>query len=414
LVSKRRPASSTPPESPPEPTPSEMMQAEVAKIKRFLGLDINRLAIGSDIEGEVNVNAWGKIWPTDYTTPGVNVIEFVNVSTSLGPSQAGSGSPAQVVGLTVTPQAGSDTQLNLTWTATTVPAEFNHYNVYRGPNGFTVGSAFEISEPTTNSYQNTGLTAGTTYYYRVSLTNDALLEGSPSSQVSGTTTGTAPIVPSLELHFDSNFTDTSPNGHVLNSSSNDINGFLSPGQFGSGAKKFAYPATPPPGDIIFYSDATTLRMDPTVGFSISVWVYPVSLFSGSRKTVVEKRDDANNIWTIQVEPTSLLVHFQVKEAGTDYKRVTATGLTVNAWNHIAATFNSASNTVAVYNAAVAGNSSSAATQWDSGTQTFFSLGSSSNDITTTRFLGYIDELRYYKGTVLTPTQITNLKNTNST
>jgi len=405
------PRSSKAPEPPPEPDINELIQNYVARIKRLLGLDVNRLALGSEVEGIVGSGPFGA---ADFTITGVNVIEFVNVSTSLGPSQAGSGFPAQVVGLTVTPHAGSDTQLDLAWTATTVPAEFNHYNVYRGPTGFTVGPAFEISEPTTNSYQNTGLTAGTTYYYRVSLTNDALLEGTPSSQVSGTTTGTAPIVPSLELHFDGNFTDTSPNGHVLNTGSNDVNGFLSPGQFGSSAKKINYPATPPPGDVLYYSDVTTLRMDPTVGFSISVWIYPVSFFSGSRKTVVEKRDDASNMWNLQIEPSNLLVHFQVKEAGTDYKRVTATGLTVNTWNHIAATFNSASNTIAVYNAAVAGNSSSAATQYDTGTQTFFSLGSSSNDITTTRFLGYIDELRYYKGTVLTPTQITNLKNTNST
>ena len=75
--------------------------------------------------------------------------------------------PAQVTGLTVTP-AGS-TQPNLSWTANTEP-DLNHYNVYRSTTyGFTVNTATDtpIAQPTTNSYSDTGLTASTTYYYRV-------------------------------------------------------------------------------------------------------------------------------------------------------------------------------------------------------------------------------------------------------
>ena len=55
------------------------MQGQVAWIKRLLGLDINRLGIGSDIEGIIT----GGQWPVDYTINGVNVIEFVNVSTTI-------------------------------------------------------------------------------------------------------------------------------------------------------------------------------------------------------------------------------------------------------------------------------------------------------------------------------------------
>jgi hypothetical protein len=67
--------------SPPEPpTPSEIIQAEVVRIKKLLGLDINRLAIGSDIEGIITGGPFGAI---DFTTTGVNTISFVNVSTSI-------------------------------------------------------------------------------------------------------------------------------------------------------------------------------------------------------------------------------------------------------------------------------------------------------------------------------------------
>ena len=401
------PRSSKAPELPPEPDINELIQNDVARIKRLLGLDVNRLALGSEVEGIVT-NVFGS---TDYTITGVNVIELVNVSTSLGPSQGGSGLPAQVVGLTVTPHAGSDTQLDLVWTAITAP-DFNYYNVYRGlTTGFVVDSSSEIAQPVTNSYNNTGLSPGTTYYYRVSVTNDAELEGTPSSEVNRTTTGTASITPSLELHFDSSIADSSPNNHVPADITQN-NGYLTPGQFGTAAAKINYPTT---GDRFFYNDVSTLRMDPTVGFSISVWVYPVSFFSGARKTIARKIDDANNWWYLSVESTSLLMHFQVREAGTDYKRVTAAGLTVNAWNHIVGTFNSATNTIAIYKDAVAGTSSTAVTQFDTGNN-YFAIGSDFDaiNIAGTRFLGYLDELRYYKGTVLTSTQVTNLKNTNST
>ncbi len=475
---------------------TEDVRSLTSEIKRTQVLDVNKLALEPRLE-------------IGYSPVGVGTTSYVNVSTSLGPSQGGSPPPPQVTGLT--PTVISDTQINLGWTAYG-GSDFNFYTVYRGTSsGFSADSSSDIAFPTTNSYNNTGLTASTAYYYRVATTNDASIEGPLSAEVSATTTGppdvtppgqvtglsttvisdtqinlvwtasgagdlnhydvhrstttgftpavgnrisqpttnsynntgltastiyyykvaavdnasnigtystqatgttqAAGINPSLELHFDSNLTDTSPNGHVVDPGSTNGDGYLTPGQFGSAAKKINYPSS---SDLIYYADTATLRMDPTVGFSISVWVYPVSNFTGSRKLIAEKRDNSSNMWTLQVEPSTLLVHFHVKEAGTDYKRVTAAGMTVNAWNHIAATFNSASNTIAVYKTAVAGNSSSAATQYNPGSGTEFTIGAQIGDLANTKFLGYIDEFRYYKGTVLNSTQVTNLMNTNDT
>ncbi len=69
--------------APPDPvtiTNSEIMQAEVVRVKKLLGLDVNRLAIGSDIEGIITGGMFGAI---DFTTTGVSIISFVNVSTSI-------------------------------------------------------------------------------------------------------------------------------------------------------------------------------------------------------------------------------------------------------------------------------------------------------------------------------------------
>ena len=97
------PRSSKAPDPPPEPDINEAIQNDVARIKRLLGLDVNRLALGSEVEGIVTDALLGSL---DYTVTGTNVIEFVNVSSSIGPSQGGSGFRAEVTGLTVTPHAG--------------------------------------------------------------------------------------------------------------------------------------------------------------------------------------------------------------------------------------------------------------------------------------------------------------------
>ena len=69
--------------APPDPitfTNSDLMQEEVVRIKKLLGLDVNRLAIGSDIEGIITGGMFGSV---DYTITGVSTISFVNVSTSI-------------------------------------------------------------------------------------------------------------------------------------------------------------------------------------------------------------------------------------------------------------------------------------------------------------------------------------------
>jgi methionine-rich copper-binding protein CopC len=105
--------------------------------------------------------------------------------------------PAQVTGLTAT--AISSTQINLSWTAVTAATS---YNVYRSTTaGFTVNTATDtpIARPTTNSYSNTGLTASTTYYYRVAAVNSSGT-GTPSAIASATTpagTGTDTTPPKV-------------------------------------------------------------------------------------------------------------------------------------------------------------------------------------------------------------------------
>ena len=81
--------------------------------------------------------------------------------------------------------AVSSTQINLTWTASTSSCTPT-YIVYRSTtSGFTPSSGNQIATPGTNSYSDTGLTAGTTYYYAVKATNSG---GTSAASTQGSAT----------------------------------------------------------------------------------------------------------------------------------------------------------------------------------------------------------------------------------
>ena len=92
--------------------------------------------------------------------------------------------PSVPAGLTAT--AVSSTQINLSWTASTDNVGVTGYDVFR--NGTQVGTT------TTTSYQDTGLTAGTTYSYTVAAYDAAGNVSAQSTAASATTTTTVAFV----------------------------------------------------------------------------------------------------------------------------------------------------------------------------------------------------------------------------
>jgi len=100
--------------------------------------------------------------------------------------------PALVTGVKVS--ALSSSQLDVSWTANT-ELDLDHYNVYRSTSG---GPYNLIASTTTNLYSDTGLTASTTYYYKVTAVDKAGNEGIPSSEASGTTSE-APALPTMHV-----------------------------------------------------------------------------------------------------------------------------------------------------------------------------------------------------------------------
>ena len=122
-------------------------------------------------------------------------------SFSFTAGSSGTTPPAQVTGLTAT--TASSTQLNLAWTANASTDNVTNYRVYRSTTaGFTVNTATDtpIATPATNSYSNTGLTASTTYYYRVAAVNTSGI-GTPSNIASATTAAGTAIQLHLQFHL---------------------------------------------------------------------------------------------------------------------------------------------------------------------------------------------------------------------
>jgi hypothetical protein len=190
--------------------------------------------------------------------------------------------PSQVLGLTVT--AAGVSQLNLTWTANPAADGVDRYNVYRGTTaGFpvTLGTTPPLATPNTNSYSNTGLSASTTYYYKVAAVDTAGNIGALSGEASGTTSGPDTTIPNLAITSPTTGS-TLPPGSVL------VQGTASDNTGGSGVRDVRVRV-----DTGAYVTAT-----PQAPGNWSTWSITVSITAtGSHTITANCRDNAGNFRT---------------------------------------------------------------------------------------------------------------------
>jgi len=237
----------------------------------------------------------------------------------------------------------------------------------------------------------------------------------------------APITPpppatsTLWLKLDNNLTDSSGLGSTVTNSGTT---FGTPGQFGSHFMIInpTDPGSTAASHYISLASNTNLTTDMSTGFSISLWIYPFVVGvrpgnTGDIAVIMQKADDATgipqNTYSIELRGSGELM-FIVRKAGTEY-RVSKTGFVANSWQHVCCTFDAATNTAIAYRNGAAGTSSSSAI-WGPyiGNTTTIYVGRMNNSSNTfTYYQGRIDEIQYFKGTVLTQTQVNNLFNTNA-
>ena len=120
-----------------------------------------------------------------HNTANLCMATFDNVTAS---GWVPSSAPPAPTGLVAT--AASSSQINLTWNAST---NATSYNVKRSTTSSGPYTTIATGVTSTN-YNNTGLTAATTYYYVVSAVNSGG-ESANSAQASATTQASAPAVP---------------------------------------------------------------------------------------------------------------------------------------------------------------------------------------------------------------------------
>ncbi|HEU4938192.1 MAG TPA: fibronectin type III domain-containing protein, partial [Vicinamibacterales bacterium] len=113
-----------------------------------------------------------------------NLSGYSNTATATTPATPDTQAPTAPSGLTAT--AASSTQINLAWTGSTDDIAVTGYLIERcqGPSCTTFA---QITSVTTTSFNNTGLTASTSYSYRVRATDAAGNQSGYSNTASATT-----------------------------------------------------------------------------------------------------------------------------------------------------------------------------------------------------------------------------------
>ena len=179
----------------------------------------------------------------------------------------------------------------MSWTANPALDGVDHYNVYRSTTaGFPVtpGTTPTIATPTTNSYSNTGLTASTTYYYKLAAVDLVANVGQISSEVNGTTNSVTDItVPTIRITSPvtgSRF----PPGNVL------VQGTAVDNPGGTGIK-----------DVYIQIDTGKFSIStPSASNDWSTWSKNVTITNlGNHKIVARATDNAGNRKTTSVTIT---------------------------------------------------------------------------------------------------------------
>src|SRR5208282_4820678 len=116
-----------------------------------------------------------------------NLSAYSNTSSATTPAATDTTPPTAPTNLTAT--AASTTQVNLSWTASTDNVGVTGYKVERC-SGAACTNFAQVATPTTTTFNDTGLTASTSYSYRVRA-NDAAGNASAYSNTASATTPAA-------------------------------------------------------------------------------------------------------------------------------------------------------------------------------------------------------------------------------
>ena len=281
----------------------------------------------------------------------------------------------------LTATAVSSSQINLAWTASTDNVGVTGYQIERCQ-GAGCSTFSQIATPTTTTYTNTGLQASTSYSYRVRAT-DAANNLSPYSGTASATTQQSANQPGLVAAYGLNEGSGSTTADASgNSNTGTISGaaWTSSGRYGS-ALSFNGSS-----NRIIINDSNSL--DLKTGMTLEAWVYPTSL-SGWR-SVILKETSGGLAYALYAYDNAPHPAVYINTGGSDMSAVGTTGISVNTWTHLAATYDG--TTLRLYV-----NGVQAGTRTISGSipASTSPLSIGGNSVWGEYFSGQIDEVRVY-------------------
>ena len=307
-----------------------------------------------------------------------NFSGYSNIATATTSTASDTSPPSDPASLVATASGG--TQINLSWTGSTDNVAVTGYRVERCQGAACTNFA-EIAAPagTGTSFSNTGLSAGTTYRYRVRA-QDAVPNFSGYSNIATATTSTqsSGLVAAYSFNEGSGVSvgDASGSGNVGSVGSA---AWSVAGKFG-GALSFNGS-----GARVTVPDAASLRLSSAM--TLEAWVSPSAVSSAWRDVIVKGDDDYYLMATSA--PSSFPVGAGIF-GGVKARAFGTSVLALNTWTHLAVTYDGAMlrlyvNGVLVASTAKTGAIASSANPLQFGGDAIYGQ----------YFAGKIDEVRVY-------------------
>lgn len=244
--------------------------------------------------------------------------------------------PSDPTGLVATSAVG---QINLSWTASTDNAGLPGYQVERCQ-GASCTTFLQIATPSTNSYSDPGLTAGTSYSYRVRAVDGT---GNLSLNYSNTASSTAAGVPNLVMAYGMNegsgttLADDSGAGHT----GTLVNG---PAWIAGQATYGQALSFDGVNDAVSVANPSTLNFG-TSNFTVELWVKR-NVLGGQQRHLFSKCDNVN--WVTGCKELYFNSSNQLVLGSFATGDTVSVTIADTTWHHVAMTFVDATNTLSFY------------------------------------------------------------------
>ncbi len=305
----------------------------------------------------------------------------------------------------VTVASISTSQLNVSWSASTDNVGVANYQIQRcTTSGCT--SATTIGSPASNSFNDTGLSAGTTYYYRVNAKDATGNTSAYSTVVSGTTSAGSGI-PTSGLVGYWKF-DTAGTSQIDSSGNGNTGTFVGNATITTADKKVGTGAATfdGTGDYMTVADSPELRVGPG-DWAISFW----QKTSGTADQDILNKGAGGSVpreYEISDSVTNHQLYIESKTGGVTETALSAANSYVNAtWHHVVIMMDQSANMQPYFYVDGVQKTVSSDGMTTTPTATTDTLFIGTRSASTRFFNGLIDELRIYNR-LLTPSEISAL------